>query len=50
VHHASGASYGATFDDYYESSKRFDSEVEKWMKTPTLKVVNFSVTFEMDDI
>lgn len=50
VHHASGTSYGATFDDYYNNSKRFDSAVEKWMKTPTLKVVNFSVTFEMDDI
>jgi len=50
VHHASGTSYGATFDDYYKNSKGFDAAVEKWMKTPTLKVVNFSVTFEMDDI
>jgi len=50
VHHKSGTAYGATFDDYYKNSKSFDSAVDKWMKTPTLKVVNFAVTFEVDDI
>jgi hypothetical protein len=50
VYYKTGTSYGATFDTYYKNSKSYDSLVEKWMKTPTLKVVNFSLTFEIDEI
>ena len=50
VHHKNGTAFGATFDTYYKNSKSFDAAVDKWMKTPTLKVVNFAVTFEVDEI
>ncbi len=50
VHHKTGTAFGATFDTYYKNPKSFDTLVEKWMKTPTLKVVNFAVTFDIDDI
>ena len=50
VHHKSGAAYGVGFDDYYKNSKSFDSIVDKWRKTPTLNVVSFSLTFELDEI
>jgi hypothetical protein len=50
VHHKSGAAYGVGFDDYYKNSKSFDSVVDKWQKTPTLKIASFSLTFEVDEI
>ena len=50
VHHKSGAAYGGGFDDYYKNSKRFDSIVEKWTKTSTLKILSISLTFEVDEI
>lgn len=50
VHHKSGTAYGSTFDDYYKNPRNYDSMMEKWIKTPTLKVTNFAVTFEVDDI
>jgi hypothetical protein len=50
VHHKSGAAYGVGFDDYYKKSKSFDSVVDKWQKTPTLKISSFSLTFEVDEI
>jgi hypothetical protein len=50
VHHKSGAAYGVGFDDYYKNAKGFDSVVDKWQKTPTLKISSFSLTFEVDEI
>ena len=50
VHYKSGAAYGVGFDDYYKNSKRFDSIVEKWTKTSTLKILSISLTFEVDEI
>ena len=50
AHHKSGAAYGVGFDDYFKNSKSFDSVVEKWIKTPTLKISSFSLTFEVDEI
>lgn len=50
VHHKSGAAYGVGFDDYYKNPKSFDSFVDKGRKTPTLKIVSFSLTFEVDEI
>jgi hypothetical protein len=50
VHYKSGAAYGGGFDDYYKNSKRFDSIVEKWTKTSTLKILSISLTFEVDEI
>jgi len=50
VHHKSGAAYGAGYDDYFKNSKGFDSAVEKWMKAPMFRIVNFALTFESDEI
>jgi hypothetical protein len=50
VHHKSGAAYGVGFDDYFKNTKSFDAVVDKWIKTPTLKISSFSLTFELDEI
>jgi hypothetical protein len=49
IHHKSGAAYGGTHDSYYKNPKTFDSLMEKWSKTPTLNLVSFAVTFEVED-
>lgn len=49
IHHKSGAAYGATHDAYFKNPKNFDSLMEKWGKTPTIKMASFAVTFVVDD-
>jgi hypothetical protein len=49
IHHKSGAAFGASFDSYYKNPKTFDSLMEKWSKTPTIKMASFAVTFVVDD-
>ena len=49
IHHKSGAAYGATHDAYFKNPKSFDSLMEKWSKTPTIKMASFAVTFVVDD-
>jgi hypothetical protein len=49
IHHKSGAAYGATHDAYFKNPKTFDSLMEKWSKTPTIKMVSFAITFEVTD-
>ena len=49
IHHKSGAAYGATHDAYFKNPKSFDSLMEKWGKTPTIKMASFAVTFEISD-
>jgi hypothetical protein len=49
IHHKSGAAYGGTIDAYFKNPKTFDALMEKWSKTPTIKMASFAVTFEIDD-
>ena len=49
IHHKSGASYGGTIDAYFKNPKTFDGLMEKWSKTPTIKMASFAVTFEISD-
>ena len=49
IHHTSGAAYGATHDAYFKNPKNFDSLMEKWGKTPTIRMASFAVTFEISD-
>jgi hypothetical protein len=49
IHHKSGAAYGATHDSYFKNPKSFDSLMEKWSKTPTIKMASYAVTFEISD-
>ena len=49
IHHKSGAAYGATHDAYFKNPKNFDSLMEKWGKTPTIRMASFAVTFEISD-
>ena len=49
IHHKSGAAYGATHDSYFKNPKSFDSLMEKWSKTPTIRMTSFAVTFEISD-
>jgi hypothetical protein len=50
IHHKSGASYGGTIDAYFKNPKTFDGLMEKWSKTPTIKMASFAVTFEISDL
>ena len=49
IHHKSGASYGGAIDAYFKNPKTFDGLMEKWSKTPTIKMASFAVTFEISD-
>ena len=49
IHHKSGSAFGSRFDAYYKNPKTYDSLMEKWQKTPTLRMASFAVTFEIDD-
>jgi hypothetical protein len=49
IHHMSGAAYGATHDSYFKNPKSFDTLMEKWQKSPRIKMASFAVTFVIDD-
>jgi hypothetical protein len=50
IHHKSGAAFGATYDSYFKNPMTYDNLMEKWQKTPTLKMTSFAVTFELEDL
>ena len=49
IHHKSGAAYGGTIDSYFKNPKSYDNLMEKWQKTPRLKMNSYAVTFEVSD-
>ena len=49
IHHKSGAALGASYDSYFKNPMAYDSLMETWQKTPTLKMTSFAVTFEIED-
>jgi hypothetical protein len=49
IHHKSGAAFGASYDSYFKNPMAYDTLMEKWQKTPTLKMTSFAVTFEIED-
>jgi hypothetical protein len=49
IHHKSGAALGASYDSYFKNPMAYDTLMEKWQKTPTLKMTSFAVTFEIED-
>jgi hypothetical protein len=49
IHHKSGAAYGGTIDSYFKNPKSYDNLMEKWQKTPRLKMNSYAVTFEISD-
>ena len=48
IHHKSGAAYGATHDSYFKNPKSFDTLMEKWQKSPRIKMASFAITFVID--
>ena len=44
-----GSALGATYDSYFKNPMAYDTLMEKWQKTPTLKMTSFAVTFVIDD-
>jgi hypothetical protein len=49
IHHKTGAAFGASYDSYFKNPMAYDTLMEKWQKTPTLKMTSFAVTFEIED-
>jgi hypothetical protein len=49
IHHKSGAAYGGTIDSYFKNPKSYDNLMEKWQKSPRLKMTSYAITFEVSD-